>query len=203
MNGQESWTQRKCPDCKLCPPLCQTQDRDCHSKWHSSSFDQLGTLWFAQKESKSGSVPSTSDRETRNATSQHIEDSTTQTTQPLVLESAPPSEVKSAAVQEESTLPSESMSVILQESTVSITGTIPQKGNMDDQKVPLIRKDDMVRTIPINLSIKVLSIQVYLLLFESDCQMKVLGFTNYIIDSNCTCTTYLFFASLSQLVVQK
>ena len=45
-------TQRKCPDCIGEPALCQTRKCDCHSMWHSPSFDGVRSLWFAHYESK-------------------------------------------------------------------------------------------------------------------------------------------------------
>ena len=46
MHGQVNWTQRKCLDCIGQPGLCQTLQRDCHSAWHSPSFDRLRNVWF-------------------------------------------------------------------------------------------------------------------------------------------------------------
>ena len=45
-------TQRKCPDCIGEPALCQTTKCDCHSMWHSPSFDGVRSLWFAHHQSK-------------------------------------------------------------------------------------------------------------------------------------------------------
>ena len=38
LHSATSFTQRKCPDCPLNPALCQTLERDYHSKWHDKSF---------------------------------------------------------------------------------------------------------------------------------------------------------------------
>jgi len=47
--ARRAWTQRKCPDCPHCPALCQTVERDCRSKWHEPSFDNLRSLWVEEK----------------------------------------------------------------------------------------------------------------------------------------------------------
>ena len=41
------------------PALCQTTKCDCHSMWHSPSFDGVCSLWFAHHESKQQQQQST------------------------------------------------------------------------------------------------------------------------------------------------
>ena len=52
-------TQWKWPDCIGEPALCQTTKCDCHSMWHSPSFDGVCSLWFAHHESKQQQQQST------------------------------------------------------------------------------------------------------------------------------------------------
>ena len=40
-------TIRRCPDCPRKPPLCQTPQRDCHSKWHGKQGLKLRRKWFS------------------------------------------------------------------------------------------------------------------------------------------------------------
>ena len=50
LHNQISITQRKCPDCPLSPALCQTLEKDCHAKWHSTTFEKLRNLWYEHVE---------------------------------------------------------------------------------------------------------------------------------------------------------
>ena len=61
LSKKVNYTQRKCPDCPFAPPLCQTLERDCHSAWHQSSFDEVRALWLDKHENKSRSSAQSSE----------------------------------------------------------------------------------------------------------------------------------------------
>ena len=50
LHNTSSVTQRKCPDCPLTPALCQTLEKDCHSKWHDNSFAVIRQLWYDHRQ---------------------------------------------------------------------------------------------------------------------------------------------------------
>ena len=61
LSKKVNYTQRKCPDCPFAPPLCQTLERDCHTAWHQSSFDEVRALWLDKHENKSRSSAQSSE----------------------------------------------------------------------------------------------------------------------------------------------
>ena len=52
LHNKINFSQRKCPDCLYSPALCQTNERDCHTSWHSSHFAVIRRLWYDKQEKK-------------------------------------------------------------------------------------------------------------------------------------------------------
>ena len=40
---------RMCPDCPFSPRLCQSTQKDCHSRWHTTQYAVQWSQWFSQQ----------------------------------------------------------------------------------------------------------------------------------------------------------